>query len=100
METDNNFSINKKIITRYTRFTGAWIPNIGSKKYEIRGKIHDTDEIISNLLERYRDSEIKIKYVMQANSGIAAARNKGLESASGDGIMFMDQDDWLEKDGW
>ncbi len=62
------------------------------------GSTDDTDEIISNLLERYRDSEIKIKYVMQANSGIAAARNKGLESASGDGIMFMDQDDWLEKD--
>lgn len=62
------------------------------------GSTDDTDEIITNLLEKYQDSEIKIRYIVQTNRGIAAARNEGLEAASGDGIMFMDQDDWLEQD--
>lgn len=42
--------------------------------------------------------EIVIRYVMQQNGGIASARNSGLKKASGEYVMFMDQDDWMEPD--
>lgn len=42
-----------------------------------------------------KDSRIKVFH--QANSGVSVARNKGLELTTGKYIMFMDSDDWIEK---
>jgi len=36
-----------------------------------------------------------VKYVRQANGGLAAARNAGLEEASGELVLFLDADDRL-----
>ncbi len=39
-----------------------------------------------------------VRVIHQHNKGESAARNKGLEVASGDYIGFMDCDDWIEPD--
>lgn len=44
----------------------------------------------------HRDSRIKI--VSQKNKGLSSARNTGLHYASGDYIMFVDSDDWIDLD--
>lgn len=38
----------------------------------------------------------RIKVITQENSGVSVARNKGIENATGDWIMFVDSDDYIE----
>jgi glycosyltransferase involved in cell wall biosynthesis len=40
----------------------------------------------------------KIIYIYQDNQGVSAARNTGLELATGDFITFLDADDYLTED--
>ncbi len=49
---------------------------------------------------KYRDCDERIKYIVRENGGVAAARNSGLEIATGEYITFMDQDDWIEPDAY
>lgn len=54
----------------------------------------DNSEEICN---RYVESEKKIKLISIVNSGVSIARNVGIDNASGQYIMFLDADDFIEK---
>ena len=58
------------------------------------GSTDNTQSIINN----YKKRDERIKVIIQKNSGVSVARNKGIENASGEWILFLDGDDWLEKD--
>lgn len=40
----------------------------------------------------------KIRYFYKENGGVSSARNAGIEKSVGDYVMFVDGDDWLNKD--
>lgn len=48
--------------------------------------------------EKLKEKDDRIKCIVQNNQGVSVARNNGIENASGNWIMFVDADDWLEPD--
>jgi glycosyltransferase involved in cell wall biosynthesis len=48
------------------------------------------------ILAGYASRDSRIKVITQPNGGLSAARNTGLDNATGDYILFLDSDDWLE----
>lgn len=58
------------------------------------GSIDHTQAIV----DHYRDADDRIKVEYQSNSGVSAARQKGLDLATGFYTIFVDADDWIEKD--
>lgn len=45
----------------------------------------------------YAEFDSRIKYIEQENQGLSAVRNKGIELAQGDYILFIDSDDWVDE---
>ena len=56
-----------------------------------------TDDSLS-ILKEYADRDERVKVIQQANAGAGAARNKGLEVATGEYLSFLDSDDFFEPD--
>ena len=50
------------------------------------------------ILDEYQKTDSRIKIITQENRGAAAARNIGLDNATGKYIYFMDGDDYLDLD--
>ncbi len=57
------------------------------------GATDDTPAIIETYL-----GDPRIRYIVQENGGVSAARNAGIEAASGQYLTFVDSDDYLEPD--
>lgn len=55
------------------------------------GSVDGSADIIRN----FAASDDRIKYFYQENAGVSAARNRGLDMAAGEYIMFVDGDDYL-----
>ncbi|MGP1585269.1 MAG: glycosyltransferase family 2 protein [Schwartzia sp. (in: firmicutes)] len=56
------------------------------------GSIDDTASRVRDFQKRYGQ---KVKYIYQKNQGVSAARNRGLQEASGEYVTFLDSDDRL-----
>lgn len=48
------------------------------------------------ICDSYAQKDKRIKVVHTENGGLSSARNKGIDLAIGDYIMFLDSDDWLD----
>ena len=50
------------------------------------------------ICDEYATKDERITVIHQENKGLSAARNAGLDIATGDYIQFVDSDDWIEPD--
>ena len=50
------------------------------------------------ILKEYANKDERIKIINQENQGLSGARNSGIKEASGEWVMFVDSDDWIDKD--
>ncbi|MCA1179084.1 MULTISPECIES: glycosyltransferase family 2 protein [unclassified Pantoea] len=55
-----------------------------------------TDATLKVLEEFSRYSQVTV--INQINAGVSAARNSGLQQASGEYVLFLDADDWVDND--
>lgn len=82
-------------------FLPRCLESIHSQKYKnyevIMVDDGSTDES-GEICEHYAGLYENWKVIHQKNSGLAAARNTGLEHASGKYIVFLDSDDYIEKE--
>lgn len=50
------------------------------------------------ICDEYANKDSRVRVLHQQNQGVSVARNKGIEMSGADYVMFVDGDDWLEKD--
>lgn len=50
------------------------------------------------ILENYAQKDNRIVIVNQSNNGLSGARNSGMKKATGEYIIFVDGDDWIDLD--
>ncbi len=48
------------------------------------------------ICDEYAKKDKRIKVIHQKNSGVSRARNNGLDNFTGNYVMFVDSDDWIE----
>lgn len=95
---DDRGSLVSVIIPTYNR--------AGRCKFAVQSVLaqtHENVEVIivddgstDNTKEEIFRLDDRVKYIYQANSGVSAARNTGLEAATGEYVGFLDSDDiWL-----
>ncbi len=49
------------------------------------------------IIESYMEIDCRFRILTQINSGQGVARNYGVSECSGEYVMFVDSDDWLEE---
>lgn len=68
------------------------------KNYEIIIINDGSEDNSINICNNYRNYDQRIKIYNQENRGVSYSRNKGIKKSKGEYLVFIDSDDYIEKD--
>ncbi len=68
------------------------------KKYEVLLICDDSSDNSNDIAKSYSEKYENFKFIFEKNTGLSKAKNIGLSQAAGDYILFVDGDDFIEKD--
>lgn len=71
---------------------------VSQERYEIICIDDGSKDASFSVIKEYADQHKNIIVIGKENEGVSATRNKGLETAKGKYIWFVDADDWVAKD--
>lgn len=81
------------------RYIGQCIESVINQTYnnlEIIIVDDGSRDATGSIIDGYAKKDMRIKCIHQCNGGQSNARNNGIKAATGNYIMFLDSDDWLE----
>lgn len=55
-----------------------------------------SQDLSGNICDKYEKLDSRVKVIHKNNAGVSAARNSGLDVASGEFVTFIDSDDYLD----
>ena len=68
------------------------------KKIEIILVDDGSPDNCGKICDEYAKKDERIKVIHKENGGLVSARNAGYDVATGDWMMYVDGDDWLDAD--
>lgn len=84
-------------IENYVRRCLESISNQSYKNLEIVLVNDGSTDETGKIFDDYAKKDERIRVLHKSNGGVSSARNLGLQQATGDYVLFVDGDDWLEK---
>ena len=83
---------------KYVRYCVESILSQTMKEFELILVDDGSSDGSEKICDEYSNQFPNVVSLHQKNRGVSAARNLGIEMASGDYIVFVDSDDWVESD--
>ncbi|RAP52085.1 MAG: hypothetical protein BZ137_09200 [Methanosphaera sp. rholeuAM130] len=83
------------------KYLGHCLESLLDQSYENLEIICVNDGSTDNSLEilnEYSKRDFRVKLFVQPNQGLSISRNNGLSKANGEYVLFVDCDDWIERD--
>jgi len=106
--------VSHQILNEVRPLVSVIIPIYNAEKYlmqcldSIVGQSYENLQIIcvndgstdnsGQIMSQYSQKDNRIIIINQINGGLSSARNTGLDIATGNWIMFVDSDDWINKE--
>ena len=85
-------------VEKYIRQCVASVLEQSYKDFELILVDDGSPDNCPRICDEYARKDSRVHVIHQMNSGVSAARNKGIEHAKGEWISFIDSDDWVDID--